>query len=246
MLSDGRCVGSEPVAEPRGAGRGAFGDEEAGGEPGDLLGGEQDVAEEDADDAREREREARRQMHDVRTAAERALEQAEEFVEGVRLGADGVDHGVFVAEGGIHGEGGHIFDVDGAHAVAAVAGDGEDREAPQQPGDVVDEHVLAAEDDGRPQDRVRKPRLLDGLFEQRLAAVVRQRRGQRRVGDADVHDAPDAGSLRSGDQRPGVVDGAREVRLAVREAHPVRVVEDARATQALDERVGAVEVERGD
>ena len=57
---------------------------------------------------------------------------------------------------------GQVVDVDGPDPVVAPAADGEDRQAAQQPGDVVDEHAVAAEEDGRAQDGVRTRRTRPG------------------------------------------------------------------------------------
>lgn len=62
--------------------------------------------------------------------------------------------------------------MDRAHAVPAVAGDGEHRDVTQKPGDVVDQDSVTAKQDGRPEYRIAEARLRKGLLDQRLAAEV--------------------------------------------------------------------------
>jgi hypothetical protein len=62
-------------------------------------------------------------------------------------------------------------------------------------------------------------------------------------GDRHVHDALDAGSCRSLEQRATVRHGRVVVDLAVREAHPVRVVQSVCAAQGAGEFDRIVEVQ---
>ena len=80
----------------------------------------------------------------------------------------------------------------GPEAVAPGC-DAEHRETPEQPGDVVDEDVAPAEEDGGAQDCVREPGLAQRALDLCLAAEVREARVERRVRDRDVDDALDAG-----------------------------------------------------
>ena len=57
---------------------------------------------------------------------------------------------------------GQIVDVDAPDPIVAPTSDGEHREVPQQPGDVVDQHPVATEEDRRAQHGVRQPALGQG------------------------------------------------------------------------------------
>ena len=48
--------------------------------------------------------------------------------------------------------GSQVLDIDGLNPVVATAEDGENREAPQRPGHVVQQQVASAEDQGGPDD----------------------------------------------------------------------------------------------
>tara|TARA_B100002003_G_scaffold84713_1_gene79193 strand:+ start:1041 stop:1343 length:303 start_codon:yes stop_codon:yes gene_type:complete len=97
------------------------------------------------------------------------------------------------------------------------------REASQEPRDVVRQDVLGVEDHGRPEYRVRHSGSLDGVFDLGFAAKVRQRRVGHRVRDADVDDPANAGILGGVNQLPGVFSGTLVRELALGEADPVRV-----------------------
>ena len=101
-----------------------------------------------------------------------------------------------------------------------------------------------SEDDGRPHDAERDARLRERLLGLRLAPEVGQIAGERRIGDADVHDARDARASRRVEQRPRLGDRLVEVGLAVLEANPVRVVERGHAFEAAGERDRVVEAVR--
>ena len=133
--------------------------------------------------------------------------------------------------------------MDGPDAVVAAAADGEDGETPEQPGDVVDEHPVATEQDGRAQDGVRHAGLGQSPFDQSLASEVGVGRINARVGDAHVDHALDAGATGGVEQGAGILDSPLVVARAVGEADPVGVVERGRAAHAGDHPGKIVEVE---
>ena len=67
-----------------------------------------------------------------------------------------------------------VVDVDRLQAIASVAEDAEHRQPPQSPGDVVDQDVLLAEKDRRPEDGVGDARLDQRLLQRGLASEVLQ------------------------------------------------------------------------
>jgi len=66
---------------------------------------------------------------------------------------------------------------------------------PEQPGDVVDQHVTLTEEQGGADDRIRQARRADRVFQLGLAAVIGEAR-RRRIGNAGVDDAADTGMAR--------------------------------------------------
>ena len=143
----------------------------------------------------------------------------------------------------VDAQAGEVVDVDGTDAVVAAPADAEHREVPQQPRDVVDEHTVFTEEDRRAEDRVGDAGLGERALDEGLAAEVRIRRLDRRVGDAHVHDALHAGPARRVEQRPRVLDGLLVARRAVREPHPVGVVQRRDAFEVAHQRRQVREVE---
>ena len=94
---------------------------------------------------------------------------------------------------------------------------------------------------GGPDDRVRDTDGGQRLLDECLAAVVRQRRIDRRVRDAHVNDASDAGASSCLEQRARVVDGVGERGAAALESDPVRVVEGGDPLEARRQRVWVLE-----
>ncbi len=117
-------------------------------------------------------------------------------------------------------------------AGVVTGSDAEHRETPEQPGDVVDEDVTAAEEDRRAEDGVAEPRLAQRALVLGLAAEVRERRIERRVRDGDVNDALDAGLRRGAEERAHVLDGAGERR--------------ANAEDPVERRAGPCDAGRGE
>ena len=121
--------------------------------------------------------------------------------------AHGVDGAVPAGRGLLEGQSGQVVNVDGSDPVVPPASDEEHRQAAEQPHDVVDQHPVPAEQNGRPQDRVRHSRPGQGLLDQGLAPKVGKLGRGARVSDAHMDDALYAG-LRGGlEQRAGVGHG---------------------------------------
>ena len=135
---------------------------------------------------------------------------------------------------------GEVLRGDGLHAARRLRQD-EERQAPEQPRHVVDQHLPVPEDEGRADDRVREPGAGEGVLDGRLAPEVRIRRVGGGMRDAQLDDAPDpgrSGGLEQPDRGP---HRRRECRLLVGKADPVGVVERVDPPQA---RAGVGEVER--
>jgi len=199
------------------------GDEEIVHEAAILFPCEDGVAEKPAHGFCDGVGERRGNVNEADAAAETSGDARDEVVEGVGFGADGVDGVIVGAFGGVSEKRGHVADENGLDAVASIAGNREHGKVADEPGDVVDENVFASEDDGGTENGEGKSGVADGFFEARLSAVIRERRVERSVGDADVDEAADSGGLGGVDERASVFDGALEGHLAVREAHPVGV-----------------------
>ena len=127
---------------------------------------------------------------------------------------------------GLEADARKVVDVDGLHEVAPVARHDEERHAPKDPGDVVGQYVPpTAEEERRPDDRVRNTGSSESLLDECFAAVVGKRRVDRRIRDAHVNDPSDAGASSCLEQRSRVGDGVGEGRPASLESDPIRVVE---------------------
>jgi len=72
-------------------------------------------------------------------------------------------------------------------AVLAGPAHREDWQPAEQPGDVVDQDAVTAEQDRGPQHGVRQAKITQRLLDRRLAAEVRVRGVGARVGDRYVH-----------------------------------------------------------
>jgi hypothetical protein len=108
-------------------------------------------------------------------AADGRAEGIDQLPEGERLRADRVEHdGVGACAEG-DAQPGKVIDVDRTHPVGAEPAHREDRHVTQQPGNVVDQHAVAAEQDRRAGDSVRDAELAEDLLDLGLAAEVRIR-----------------------------------------------------------------------
>ena len=155
----------------------------------------------------------------------------DELGEGRPLGADGVGHAVVRLRCLRQAQGCEVVDMDAPDPVVAPAADGKDGQPAQEPGDVVEQDPVAAEEDGGADDRVRHIALRQCPLHEGLAPEVGQRRAAARVGDAHVHDPLDPGPPGGVEERPRVGDRSLVVDGAVGEAHPVRVVQGGRSGQ---------------
>ena len=180
-------------------------------------------------------------VHDPRTAPGGGADLAHHLLEGHRLGPDGIDREVLGRLRGLDADIRDIAGVDRADPVATIARDREDRQAPQQPGDVVHQDVAATEDDGRANHRMGQAALGERLLDECLASEVGEARVERGLRDAQVDDAPDSGLTRRAEQRLRVLDRSIEADVAPVEADPVGVVDGRDAFQAAGERIGVVE-----
>ncbi len=217
--------------------------EEVRGEPRHLVAGQHHVAHQRTDDACRREEERPRDEDDEGARPDGAADEADELVEPERLGPHGVDHHVRSALPVGQGEPGEVLHVDRLEPVSA-GGDAEHGQAPQEPGDVVHEHVASPEEDRGPQDRAGEARLAERRLRLRLPAEVGERGIRRRVRDRDVDHALHAGVGRGAEQRAAVRDRAGKRGSAVIEARPVGVVEHPHVAEGGAHRGRLVEPER--
>ena len=82
-----------------------------------------------------------------------------------RLGTDRVDDAILAGHPHLQAQLGQVVDVDPTDPVVAPATDREHREVSEQPGDVVDQHAVAAEEDGRSEDGVGEPAAGQGALD---------------------------------------------------------------------------------
>src|SRR5215211_4691352 len=174
--------------------RGLMRDQQPRGQATNLVGGEDDVAYDKAECARERGHRGGRCMLNGPTTTESVPNGSNEFFKRHRVRPGGVDDHAAATVRGLETDAREIVDVDRLHQVAAVARHDEERHASQDPGDVVGQDVPpTAEEERWPDDRVRNVGTSQRLLDECFAAVVGQRRIDRRIRDAHVNDASDAG-----------------------------------------------------
>ena len=153
MAAKGVGAVVEPAGQGGGTGGRVAGDKVAGHEAVYLVPGEDHVAERDANHLGGGVDQCGRQVDDERAASRNPPYERDQFFEGKGLGTHGVERHVAVGGGGLNGQLGHIIDENGLHRIVPRTGDRKQREAFQEPGDVIYEDVLAAEDKGGPDDR---------------------------------------------------------------------------------------------
>ncbi len=178
-----------------------------------------------------------------RVAADHVPDHAHQLDEGRALRADRVGHAVAPLGTLGHAQLGQVVDVDGPDAVVAPAPHREGGQVSEEPGDVVDEHPVATEQDGGSENGERQPGLGQRPFDERLAPEVGVGRLDARMGDAHVDDPLDPGPLGRLEEGARVHDGQVVIDLSAGEAHPVRVVEGGGAPERLDQGELVVEVE---
>ena len=169
-------------------------------------------------------------------------QQPHQFVKGVGFGANGVKSGIVLARPGSDGQLRQVINVHRLRPVLATAGDGEHREAPQQPSDVVEQNVSFAKYQGWPDYGVGQGRFPDRLLHQTLAPEVGQRRINRGISDTDMHQPPDAGLFRRPDESTGVLHRPVKGDIPAGETDPVGIVKGVRPAQALGQGIRPVEV----
>ncbi len=121
--------------------------------------------------------------------------------------------------------------MDGLQLVRAISGQQEEREAPQQISDVIDQNILIAHENGRAQNRVAHPRFDHCLFIRGFAPEVREMRLGRRIGDTDVNHPFHARSFCRADEFARVLHGAWLGIFTLVKTHPVRIHKDIHALQ---------------
>src|ERR1022692_1456294 len=182
-------------------------------------------------------------MNDERTTLHHVLDGVDQLYEGWPFWTHRVGHAILALERLLKTEAREIVNVDPPDPVVASAANGEGGKMAQQPGDVVDQHAVATEQDGRTHHRVGHAGLDQRPFDERLATKIWQWRVRARVRDADVHDALNAGEARGVKERPGVSDRQFVIDSIVRKAHPVRVVQGGHAFERFDQANVVVEVQ---
>ena len=95
-------------------------------------------------------------MDNQRVETHGAAKQMDQLLEGENVGAGGIDDLIRSQKSGLDQQRGVVAHVHRLQPVAAVARDPEHREVPEQPGDVVDQHVALAKEQGGTDDRVRQ------------------------------------------------------------------------------------------
>jgi hypothetical protein len=200
--------------------RGLTRDQQPRGQATNLAGGEDDVAYDKAECARERGHRGRRCVRDRRTSTDSVPNGSNEFFKRHRVRPGGVHNDAATVRGS-ETYARDVADVDRLHQVAAVARHDGERHASQDPGDVVGQDVPpTAEGERWPDDRVRNAGSSQRQLDECFAAVVRQRRIDRRIRDAHVNDASNASTSSSLEQRSRVGDGVDEGRPASLESDP--------------------------
>ena len=175
------AVLGKPITEGEASERRGVRDQRARHQAADLVRREDDVAHEQAERACRAGHHDRRDAGDRRAAANRRADRHHELPKRHRLGPRGIEDHIGPGAALLDADASDVESVDWLHQVAPVARDREQRHPPQDPGDVVCEHVaFAAEDQGGPHDRIRDADLGQRPFDKRLAPEVRQRRLERR------------------------------------------------------------------
>src|ERR1700682_4560875 len=115
-------------------------------------------------------------MHDPRFATDAAREHPDHFIEGENLRTHRVESRAAIVARGLHRYLCEVRGEDRLDAVISAAGNREEWKPPEEPRDIVEQDVFDAEDQRRPDYRVRERRLFDRRLDHRLAAEIRQRR----------------------------------------------------------------------
>ena len=140
----GAIVG-DPLLDARGPGRRPGSVGEVVGHSSILVPGEQDVSQRDVEKRGSHGQEDARYLDHFGAAPDCSSDGLYELKEGWTIGADCVDNTGLPASPGGHREFREIIHMDRPDAVVATSTHREDREVSEQPGDVVDEHAVGAE-----------------------------------------------------------------------------------------------------
>src|SRR5262249_44268244 len=167
-----------------------------------------------------------------------------DFVKRKLFRSDSIENAVFGLSGRSNRELSDILYKDRLESVSTPAGNREDGESPQQPGDVVDKDVLHSKDHCGADHCVRQARFPDGLLHQRLASEVRQARIFRGIRDAQVHDATHTGFLRGANQLLGIAHRLVESDPPVFKADPVGVEESVCIPEGPAQLIRSLEIKR--
>ena len=158
-VADLLAVLVEPVGEHGGRWRRCLGvgNQQSAGESLDLVFGENDVVEKGTEHSPGEVGQRLWRWGDPAVSADTVAYEPDQFGVGEYFGADGVDLHVVVGIGGFDGELGQVLDEHGLDAVVAGAGQKNDGEFPDGPGDVVEQNVLVAIKHGGAEDGVGDP-----------------------------------------------------------------------------------------
>ena len=167
-----------------------------------------------------------------------------ELAIGESLRSDRVHDDIVVLHSASNRQIGKIINVNRSDSVRAIAKNSKDGKTPQYPGDVVDEDVLAAEQNGRPKYRIGQPRISHRPFQACFSSIVFERRVLRGVGNANVHDSAHTRIARGAKQSQAVFNRLRSCEAPVVEADPIGVVENGRALQRLHQLLRPIEIVR--
>ncbi len=225
------------------AARRFFGNQQPRHQPLHFLRRQHHIAHEQADELGRLERQPRRQAQDRPRVADFLANQPHQFVEREHIRPHRVPGEILLPRPGLHCQRGQVIHIHRLDAVLPVPHLPEKRKTPQQPGNVINQHIFHPEQHRRAQDGIAQPALHHRLLVGRLAPVIRQARIRRRVGNADMHHPPRARRHRRIDQPAGIFHRARLGVPALVEAHPVGVIKYLHPGQAA-RHANLVEIER--
>jgi len=203
--SQRRPIVGQPVREGGGPGGGSLRVGQTVGHCSVFITSQQHVTERRSHDPGEERKDEPGNPDQHRTTPDDLPDGSDQLNEGGSLGSYGVAHAIKAFGAFLKTELGEIVDVNCSDAVVTSTAYGENRKMTKQPGDVIDQDAVTAEEDGRTQHRVGHARLGQGPFDQSFAAKVGKRGVCTGMGNTDVHDALDAGEPRGLEERARVV-----------------------------------------
>ena len=177
--------------------------------------------------------------------ADGVFDLGHEVGEGEGLRAGKIEYDVAVSLAEIDRDACQVEDRNRLKTAATPIGQQEERQPTQQPGDVVHEHLLAtAEDQRRPQDRVRAIGASKRIFNRCLTSEIRKRRVCTGIAHAEMNNAAHPSTGRGPEEAATALDRLGEGRTTVLEAHPIRVEEHLTAGEGVDKRLLVIKPER--